>query len=145
VIARDLLLWFVSGFSLLILACSTLFVIYFCIRKTLETLFSALSPEWHVRAPAVEDVRSTLGKVRPALAAVYKNGPTQKRNGALNAAATAGPWGPINHDLSTDTAQKIERIMAIGLGMRDRAGNPSPHPIAPRVALAIVEALQQYQ
>jgi hypothetical protein len=62
----------------------------------------------------------------------------------VNAVATAGPWGPIDHDLSTETAQKIERIMAIGLGMRDRAGNPCPHPIAPRVALAIVEALQQH-
>jgi hypothetical protein len=61
------------------------------------------------------------------------------------AVATAGPWGPIDQNLSTETAQKIDRIMAIGLGMRDHAGNPCPHPIAPRVALAIVEALQQYQ
>jgi hypothetical protein len=32
--------------------------------------------------------------------------------------------------------------MAVGVGMHDAAGNPCPHPIAPRVALAIVEALQ---
>jgi hypothetical protein len=139
-------LWFVSGFSLLILACSTLFVIYFCIRTLLETLFLALLPEWHVRTtrPAVGDVLPALGKVGPAVAAVYKNGRKQPRGiGVMNAVATAGPWGPIDHGLSTETAQKIERIMAIGLGMRDRAGNPCPHPIAPRVALAIVEALQQ--
>jgi hypothetical protein len=145
VFAVDLLLWFVSGLSLLILACSTLFVIYFCIRKMLEALFSALSAEWHVHAtqPAAGAMPSTLRNVGPALAAVYKNGPTQPTGiGAINAVATAGPWGPIDHDLSTDTAQKIERIMAIGLGMRDRAGNPCPHPIPARVALAIVEALQ---
>lgn len=146
--AVDLLLWFVSSFSLLMLACSALFVIYFCIRKTLETLFSALSLEWHVRAtpPAAQDAPSTLRNERPALAAVYKNGRTQPKGiGALDAVAPAGPWGPIDHDLSAETAQKIERIMAIGLGMLDRAGNPCPHPIAPRVALAIVEALQQRQ
>jgi hypothetical protein len=145
VFAVDLLLWFVSGFSLLMLACSTLFVIYFCIRTTLEVLFSALSPDWHVRAmrPPAGDIPSTLGKV--ALA-VSKNGRTKPRGIATpNAVATAGPWGPIDHNLSTETAEKIERIMAIGLGMRDRAGNPCPHPIAPRVALAIVEALRQHQ
>jgi hypothetical protein len=54
-------------------------------------------------------------------------------------------WGAIDHNLTTETAEKIERVMAIGLGMRDRAGNPCPHPIAPRVALAIVEPLQQHQ
>jgi hypothetical protein len=148
VFAVDLLLWFVSGFSLLILACSTLYVIYFCIRTTLEILFSVLSPEPHVRAtlPAAGDVPSTLRNVEPATAAVYKNGGTQQRGiVAVNAVATAGPWGPIDHNLSTETAQKIERIMAIGLGMRDRTGNPCPHPIAPRVALAIVEALRQHQ
>jgi hypothetical protein len=148
VFAVDLLLWFVSGFSLLMLACSTLFVIYFCIRTTLEVLFSALSPDWHVRAtrPPVRDIPSTLSKVGPALAAVYKNGRTKPRGIATpNTVATAGPWGPIDHNLSTETAEKIDRIMAIGLGMRDRAGNPCPHPIAPRVALAIVEALQQHQ
>jgi hypothetical protein len=59
-------------------------------------------------------------------------------------AGTAGPWGPIDQNLSTETAQKIDCIMAIGLGMRDHAGNPCPHPIAPRVALAIVEALRQH-
>jgi hypothetical protein len=141
----DLLLWFVSSFSLLMLACSALFVIYFCIRKTLETLFSALSLEWHVGAtrPAAWDAPSTPRTVRPALAAVYKNGRTQAKG--LGAVATAGPWGPIDQDLSAETAQKIERIMAIGLGMLDRGGNPCPHPIAPRVALAIVEALQKRQ
>jgi hypothetical protein len=138
VFAVDLLLWFVSGFSLLMLACSTLSVIYFCIRTTLETLFSGLSPVWHVRTtrPAAGDV--------PA-AAAYQNGRTKPTAvGALNV-TTIGPWGPIDHNLSTETAEKIERIMAIGLGMRDRAGNPCPHPIAPRVALAIVEALQQHR
>jgi hypothetical protein len=148
VFAVDLLLWFVSAFSLLMLACSMLFVIYFCIRTTLEVLFSVLSPHWHVRAtrPAAGNVPSTQGKVGPALAAVYKNGGTKPRGiAAPNPVATAGPWGPIDHNLTTETAEKIERIMAIGLGMRDRAGNPCPHPIAPRVALAIVEALQQHQ
>jgi hypothetical protein len=119
VFAVDLLLWFVSGFSLLMLACSTLSVIYFCIRKTLETLFSRLSPAWHVRMtrPATGDVPSTLGKVGPALAAVYQNGRTKPRAvGALNV-TTTGSWGPIDHNLSTETAEKIERIMAIGLGM----------------------------
>jgi hypothetical protein len=138
VFAVDLLLWFVSGFSLLILACSTLFVMYFCIRTILESLFSVLSLEWDVRAtrPAARDMPSTPRNVRPPLPAVCKDG------GMHPAVATAGPWGPIDQNLSTETAQKIERIMAIGLGMRDRAGNPCPHPIAPRVALAIVEALQ---
>jgi hypothetical protein len=144
VFAVDLLLWFVSGFSLLMLACSTLFVIYFCIRKILEALFSALSPEWHVRVrqPAAGAAPSTLRRWDPLWRPVYKNGRTQPR-GAMKVVATAGSWGPIDQDLSTDTAQKLERIMAIGLGMRDHAGNPCPHPIAPRVALAIVEALQQ--
>ena len=106
----------------------------------LEILLSAFSPEPHVWA-----ARPALRNVEPAMAAVYKNGRTQQRGiVAVNAAATAGPWGPIDHNLSTETAQKIERIMAIGLGMRDRAGNPCPHPIAPRVALAIVEALHQH-
>jgi hypothetical protein len=144
----DLLLWFVTGFSMLTLACSALFVIYFCILTILEILFVALSPEWHVHAtrPGAWDVPSTSRTVRPALAAVYKNGGKEPGGiDAVNAAATAGPWGPIDHNLSSETAQKIERIMAIGLGMRDPAGNPCPHPIAPRVALAIVEALQQHQ
>ncbi len=146
--AVDLLLWFVTGFSMLTLACSALFVIYFCIRTMLEILFAALSPERHVRVmpPTAWDVPSTSRNVRSAPTAIYKNGPRQPRGiGAPNVAATAGPWGPIDHDLSAETAQKIERIMAIGLGMHDRAGNPCPHPIAPRVALAIVEALQQRQ
>jgi hypothetical protein len=148
VFAVDLLLWFVTGFSVLTLACSALFVIYFCIRTILEILFAALPPEWHVRAtrPGAWDVPSTSRIVRPVLSALYKNGGRQPRGiGAVNAAATAGPWGPIDHDLTPETAQKVERIMAIGLGMRDRAGNPCPHPIAPRVALAIVEAVQQHQ
>jgi hypothetical protein len=82
--------------------------------------------------------------VGPA-AAAYQNGRTKPRAvGALNV-TIIGLWGPIDHNLSIETAEKIERIMAIGLGMRDRAGNPCPHPIAPRVALAIVEALQQHQ
>jgi hypothetical protein len=120
---------------------STLFVIYFCIRTTLESLFSVLSLEWDVGAtrPAAGDMPSTPRNVRSALPAVYKDG------GMQSAVATAGPWGPIDQNLSTETAQKIDRIMAIGLGMRDHAGNPCPHPIAPRVALAIVEALQQHQ
>ena len=146
--AVDLLLWFVTGFSMLTLACSTLFVIYFCIRTMLEILFAALSPEWDVRVmpPTARDEASTSRNVRSTLAAIYKNGPRRPRGiGAVNVAATAGPWGPIDHDLSAETAQKIERIMAVGLGMRDRTGNPCPHPIAPRVALAIVEALQQRQ
>ena len=145
--AVDFLLWLVSGFSLLMLVCSMLSIIYFCIRKMLETLHSALSPERHVRAtrPAAADAQSTLGKVAPALAAAYQNGRTEPRGiGALNV-TTAGPWGPIDHNLSTETAEKIERIMAIGLDMRDPAGNPYPHPIAPRVALAILEALRQHQ
>jgi hypothetical protein len=115
VFAVYLLLWFVSGFSLLALACSALFVIYFCIRTTLEILFSALSPEPHVQAtrPAAGDVPSTLRNVEPALAAVSKNGRTHQRGMvAVNAVATAGPWGPIDHNLSTETTQKIERIMA---------------------------------
>jgi hypothetical protein len=42
-------------------------------------------------------------------------------------------------------ARKIERVMSVGVGMRDAAGNLCPHPIALRVALAIVEALQAHQ
>jgi hypothetical protein len=148
VFAVDLLLWFVTGFSLLMLVCSALFLIYFCVRETFEILFAALSPERPVRAmqPTVWDMSSTSRNARPGAAAVYETGRKQSRaSGAANAAATAGPWGPINHDLSPETARKIERIMAIGLGMRDTTGNPCPHPIAPRVALAIVEALQQHQ
>jgi hypothetical protein len=148
VFAVDLLLWFVTGFSMLTLACSALFVIYFCIRATLEILFAALSAERHVPVmpPTAWDVPSTSRNAGSALAAIYKNGPRQPRGiGTVNVAATAGPWGPIDHDLNAETAQKIERIMTVGLGMRDRAGNPCPHPIAPRVALAIVEALQHHQ
>jgi hypothetical protein len=148
VFAVDLLLWFVTGLSMLTLACSALFVIYFCIRTILEIFFVALSPEWHVHAtrPGASDVPSTSRNVRPALAAVHKSSGGQPGEiGAVNAATTAGPWGPIDHTVSPETAQKIERIMAIGLGMRDPAGNPCPHPIAPRVALAIVESLQQHQ
>jgi hypothetical protein len=147
VFAVDLLLWFVTGFSMLTLACSALFVIYLCIRTILDILFGARSPEWHVHAkrPAEWDVPSTPRNARPTRAAVDKNDRGQSRGiGAVNAAAaTPGPWGPIERDLNHETAQKIERVMAVGLGMRDRAGNPCPHPIAPRIALAIVEALQQ--
>jgi hypothetical protein len=130
VFAAELLLWFVTSFSLLTLACSTLFVIYFCVRTTLEILFAALSPESYgdVMRSTAWNVESTSPKAKPIA--------------ALNVGAIAGPWGPIDRGLSPETAQKIERVMAIGLGMRDAAGNPCPHPIAPRVALAIVEALQ---
>jgi hypothetical protein len=85
VFAVDLLLWFVSVFSLLMLACSMLFISYLCIRITLKILFSALSREPHVRAtrPAAGDVPSTPRNVKPATAAVYKD-----------------------HNLSTETAQK---------------------------------------
>jgi hypothetical protein len=145
VFAAELLLWFVTSFSLVTLACSTLFVIYFCVRTTLETLFAALLPEPHgaARRPTAWNVELTSPKARPIVAAVDKSARRQSTEiAALNVGAIAGPWGPIDRGLSPETAQKIERVMAIGLGMRDAAGNPCPHPIAPRVALAIVEALQ---
>jgi hypothetical protein len=74
VFAVELLLWFVTSFSMLTLACSALFVIYFCIRTMLEILFSAFSPEPHIRA-----TRPALRNVEPAMAAVYMNGRTPQR------------------------------------------------------------------
>ena len=103
--AVDLLLWFVSGFSLLMLACSTLFVIYFCIRTMLEILFSAFSPEPHIRA-----TRPALRNVEPALAAVYKNGRTQQRGiVAVNAVATAGRGG---RSIMTSTLKLLKKSSA---------------------------------
>jgi hypothetical protein len=145
VFALDLVFWFVTGCSLLTLACSTSFVIYFGVRKIFQILFAVSLPESHYgptrRAPW--DMLPTVPGARMIVAAVDKNASVLLRGSdTLNRAAIAGPWGPIDRGLSPETAQKIERVMAVGVGMRDAAGNLCPHPIAPRVALAIVEALQ---
>ena len=141
--ALDLLFWCVTTFTLLTLACSTAFVIYFIARKMFEMLFAISSPGSRPTRPTPSGMLPTSPNARMMVAAVNKNFSAVRRgNEALNAAAIAGPRGPIDRGLSLETAQKIERVMAIGVGMRDAAGNLCPHPIAPRVALAIVEALE---
>ena len=144
--ALDLLFWCVTGFTLLTLACSTAFVVYFIARKIFEMLFASPFPGSRPTRPAPSGMLPTSPNPRMMVAAVDKNFSAIWRGiEALNAAAIAGPWGPIDRGLSPETAQKIERVMAVGVGMRDAAGNLCPHPIAPRVALAIVEALQGHQ
>lgn len=146
--AVDLLFWFVTGFSLLTLACSTLCVIYFCVRKTSEMLLAPLWPAPHLGKSRLRvwDALRNSPDAKRTVAALHKNARAHvQADHDPDAGATAGPWGPIGHSLSPEMARNVERIMAIGVGMRDVAGNPCPHPIAPRVALAIVEALQQHR
>jgi hypothetical protein len=144
--ALDLLFWSVTGFTLLTLACSAAFVVYFIARKMFEMLFAIPVPGSRPTRPAPSGMRAISPNARMIAAVVDKNFSTVRRGiEALNAAAIAGPWGPIDRGLSSETTQKIERVMAVGVGMRDAAGNLCPHPIAPRVALAIVEALQGHR
>jgi hypothetical protein len=139
--ALDLMFWCVTGFTLLTLACSTVFVICFIVSKLFEILVAILFLESRVTGQA-----GMLPNAKMMVAVVDKNfGAVRRGIEALNAATTAGPWGPIDRGLSPEMARKIERVMAVGVGMRDAAGNLCPHPIAPRVALAIVEALQAHQ
>src|SRR5262252_1542394 len=128
---------------LLTLACSASFVIYLTVRMTFEILSGSHQSQTR---PAPSDVPATSSRVRPIVAAVDNNAKALSTGvGALGAVEISGPWDPIAGRLNPETVQKIERVMAIGMSMRDTAGNPCPHPIAPRVALAIVEALQGQQ
>jgi hypothetical protein len=141
VFALDLLFWCVTIFSLLTLACSATFLVYFGIRKTFETLLAVPPPGLRL-ARIQPDMPSRSAAMTRVMAAVDRNfGALVRGVDAVNVAAMAGPWGPIDRALSPEIARKIESVMAVGVGMRDAAGNPCPHPIAPRVALAIVEAL----
>jgi hypothetical protein len=134
-LALDLLFWFVTGLSLLTLASSTLFVAYLGARKLFVVLFA-------IPVPGASLMRRAASGMLPTSPNAATIGAGWRGVEVSNAAAIAGPWGPIEGGLSPETTQKIERVMAVGVGMRDTAGNLCPHPIAPRVALAIVEALQ---
>jgi hypothetical protein len=141
--ALDLLFWCVTSFTLMTLGCSAACVVYFIARKMIEMLFAIPFPGSHPTRPAPSVMPPTSPNARMIVAAVDKNFSAVRRGiEAPNALTIAGPWGPIDRGLSPETAQMIERVMAVGVGMRDPAGNLCPHPIAPRVALAIVEALQ---
>lgn len=126
--AVDLVFWCVTALSLLTLTCSILFVIYFSIRKIFEMLNTVAPPG------------ARLGAMQPALPVRLATLPGDRMATTIG----AGPWGPLDGNLSPEIAHKIERVMAIGVAMHDAAGNPCPHPIAPRVALAIVEALHRH-
>jgi hypothetical protein len=144
VFALDLLFWCVTIFSLLTLACSATFLVYLGIRKTFEMLLEVPPPGLRLARmrPAQPDMPSRSATVKRIMSAVDRNlGALVRGVDAVNGAAMAGPWGPIDRALSPEIAHKIESVMAVGVGMCDAAGNPCPHPIAPRVALAIVEAL----
>ena len=139
----DLLFWCVTSLSLLTLACSSVFVVYLGARKLFLMVFAIPVPGARLARSALSGDLPTSPNARMIVAAVDRNFSAVRRGiETLNVAAIAGPWGPIDGGLSPETAQKIERVMAVGVGMRDAAGNLCPHPIAPRVALAIVEALQ---
>jgi hypothetical protein len=145
-LALDLLFWCVTSLSLLTLVCSSALVVYFGARKLFVMVFAIPVPGARLARLALSGDLPTPPNARMIVAAVDRNFSAVRRGiEALNAAALAGPWGPIDGGLSPETAQKIERVMAVGVGMRDAAGNLCPHPIAPRVALAIVEALQAQQ
>jgi hypothetical protein len=137
-LALDLLFWLVTGLSLLTLAGSTLFVAYLGARKLFVVLFA-------IPVPGARLMRRAASGMLPTSPNAGMIGAVRRGIEVPNAAAIAGPWGPIEGGLSPETTQKIERVMAVGVGMRDAAGNLCPHPIAPRVALAIVEALQGQQ
>jgi hypothetical protein len=142
----DLLFWCVTSLSLLTLACSSVFVVYLGARKLFLMVFAIPVPGARLARSALSGDLPTSPNARMIVAVVDKNFSAVRRGiETLNVAAIAGPWGPIDGGLSPETAQKIERVMAVGVGMRDAAGNLCPHPIAPRVALAIVEALQGQQ
>jgi hypothetical protein len=144
----DLVCWFVTGFSLLTLVCSASFVVYISVRKMFEIVFAISLPR--SLADLTRFAPSDMVPASPSpgmiMAPVDKNlGVPLRGISAPNAAAIVGPWGPIDRGLSPEIVQKIERVMAVGVGMRDATGNLCPHPIAPRVALAIVEALQAHR
>jgi len=142
----DLLFWLVTSLSLLTLACSSVLVVYLGARKLFLMVFAIPVPGARLARSALSGDLPTSPNARMIVAAVDRNFSAVRRGiETLNVAAIAGPWGPIDGGLSPETAQKIERVMAVGVGMRDAAGNLCPHPIAPRVALAIVEALQGQQ
>ncbi len=141
--ALDLVFWCLTSFMLLTLACSASFVIYAAVRTTFEILSGSHQSQTR---PAPSDVPATSSSVRPIVGAVDNNAKSLSTGVDVpSAVAISGPWGPIAGRLNPETVQKIERVMTIGMSMRDTAGNPCPHPIAPRVALAIVEALQRQQ
>src|SRR2546423_1285806 len=128
--ALDLLFWCVTSFSLLTLACSFAFVMYFIVRKLFEMVFAIPAPGSRLMRPAAAGMVAIPTNARMIAAGVDKNFSTVRRGiEALNVAAIAGPWGPIERGLSPEIAHKIERVMAVGVGMRDAAGNLCPHPI----------------
>jgi hypothetical protein len=144
--ALDLLFWCVTSLSLLTLVCSTALVVYLGARKLFVMVFAIPVPGARLARSALSGDLPTSPSARMIVAVVDRNfGAVRRGIEAPNAAAIAGPWGPIDGRLSPETTRKIERVMAVGVGMRDAAGNVCPHPIAPRVALAIVEALQAQQ
>jgi hypothetical protein len=128
----DLLLWCVTLSSIVTLACSALFVIFFCIRMIFEMLFVVPLSRQH------SPTKRASPDAQPAAISAFR-----RRGDTRRAVAAAGPWGPIDRALSPEVARKVERVMAVGVAMYDAGGKPRPHPIAPRVALAIVEALQR--
>jgi hypothetical protein len=140
----DLLFWYVSMGSLLTLAWSASCLLYLGARAAFRILFLPPPPVHFGRVPARESVhnfRSPLALPGMMFAAVGRR--MRVRREAARTAAVAGPWGPIDDHLSPEISQKVERVIAIGAGMYDVAGKRRPHPIAPRVALAIVEALHE--
>jgi hypothetical protein len=142
----ELVFWYVTLSSIMTLACSALFVIYFCTRMIFEMLFVVPPP----RQPGHSSTTRPFPEPQPpatisqrSLTAVDKRiSAFRRRRDTRRTMVAAGPWGPIDRALSPEIAQKIERVMAIGVAMYDAGGKPRPHPIAPRVALAIVEALE---
>ena len=137
--ALDLVFWCVTSFFLLTLVCSAAFVVYLCGRKIFESLLVVPLPGGGAARPALSELWATSAGARMAVASIGRDISTRSTGAD---AAIAGPWGPIDQGLHPEIARKIERVMAVGVSMRDAAGNLCPHPIAPRVALAIVEALQ---
>jgi hypothetical protein len=107
-------------------------------------MFEALFPSSRSVRPMMRAAPWAVPAISAGANVIFSKNFNAIRGGidALNAAAIAGPWGPIDRALSPEVAQKVTRIMALGVSMRDAAGNLCPHPIAPRVALAIIEDLQ---
>ena len=86
--ALDLLFWCVTTFTLLTLACSTAFVIYFIARKMFEMLFAISSPGSRPTRPTPSGMLPTSPNARMMVAAVDKNFSAVRRGiEALNAAA----------------------------------------------------------
>jgi hypothetical protein len=143
VLIVDLLFWYVTVGSLLTLAWSFSMLLWVGARASFRLLFVP-SPQPNVHHGLQTTTVSQSATTAKIIALVDKRvGSWRERREIARAAAAAGPWGPINRALHPEISQKVERVMAVGAGMYDAAGKARPHPIAPRVALAIVEALQE--